>query len=62
VIFRRKHAAGNLVQIYNLSESPQRINMHGIASGKLREIITGEFLHIYEEMVIPAYASWWLEQ
>ena len=62
LIFRRKHAAGNLVQIYNLSESPQRINMHGIASGKLREIITGEFLHIYEEMVIPAYASWWLEQ
>jgi amylosucrase len=62
VVFRRKHAAGNLVQIYNLSESPQKVSMHGIASGKLREIISGEFLHIYEEMVIPAYASWWLEQ
>lgn len=62
LVFARRHASGNLVQIYNLSESPQKVSMHGIASGKLRDAITGEFLHIYEEMVIPPYAAWWLEQ
>ena len=62
VIFRRKHAAGNLIQIYNLSENIQRISMHGIASGNLLEVISGERLHIYEDMQIPAYAAWWLQQ
>ena len=62
VIFRRRHAAGNVVQVYNLSENLQRVNMHGIASGKLLEVISGEHLHIYEELEIPAYAAWWLQQ
>jgi amylosucrase len=62
IIFRRRHAAGNVVQIYNLSENLQRVNMHGIASGKLLEVISGEHLHIYEELEIPAYAAWWLQQ
>ena len=62
VIFRRKHASGNLIQLYNLSEHQQKISMHGIASGKLLEVISGEYLHIYEEMQIPAYATWWLQQ
>ncbi|MFM6940361.1 MAG: alpha-amylase family protein [Candidatus Planktophila sp.] len=62
VIFRRKHAAGNLIQLYNLSEHQQKISMHGIASGNLLEVISGEHLHIYEEMQIPAYATWWLQQ
>ena len=62
VIFRRKHASGNLIQLYNLSEHQQKISMHGIASGKLFEVISGEYLHIYEEMQIPAYATWWLQQ
>ena len=61
IIFRRKHAAGNLIQLYNLSEQPQKVSMHGIASGKLREVISGEHLHIYEEMVVPSYAAWWLQ-
>ena len=60
VIFRRSHAAGNLIQLYNLSEDSQRVNMQSIASGKLREIISGEEIHIQEEMKIPAYAAWWL--
>jgi amylosucrase len=62
IIFRRKHAAGNLVQVYNLSETPQKVSMHEIASGNLLEVISGEHLHIYEEMHIPAYAAWWLQQ
>ncbi len=61
IIFRRKHAAGTLVQIYNLSENIQRVSMHGIASGKILEAISGEYLHIYEDMEIPAYAAWWLQ-
>lgn len=61
VIFRRKHASGNLVQVYNLSENTQRVSMHGIASGNIREVITGEYLHIYEDMQIPPYAVWWLQ-
>lgn len=62
IIFRRKHASGNLVQLYNLSEHPQKVSMHSIASGNIREVISGENLHIYEEMTIPAYAAWWLQQ
>jgi amylosucrase len=62
VIFRRKHASGNLIQVYNLSENIQRISMHAIASGNLLEVISGERLHIYEDMQIPAYAAWWLQQ
>jgi amylosucrase len=62
IIFRRKHASGNLVQVYNLSENTQRVSMHGIASGNLLEVISGEHLHIYEEIQVPAYAAWWLQQ
>ena len=62
VIFRRKHASGNLIELYNLSEHQQKISMHGIASGNLLEVISGEYLHIYEEMQIPPYATWWLQQ
>ena len=62
VIFRRKHAAGTLIQIYNLSEQAQKVSMHTIASGNLFEVISGEYLHIYEEMTVPAYAAWWLQQ
>lgn len=62
IIFRREHASGNLVQIYNLSENTQRVSMHGIASGNLLEVISGEHLHIYEEIDVPAYAAWWLQQ
>ena len=62
IIFRRRHASGNLVQVYNLSENIQRVSMHGIASGKLLEVISGEHLHIYEEIEVPAYAAWWLQQ
>lgn len=62
IVFRRKHASGNLIQIYNLSEHSQKVSMHGIASGNLREVISGERLHIYEDMSIPAYAAWWLQQ
>lgn len=62
IVFKRRHASGNLIQIYNLTESEQKVSMHGIASGKLLESISGEYLHIYEEMVIPSYATWWLQQ
>jgi amylosucrase len=62
IVFRRKHAAGNLIQIYNLSEHAQKVSMHAIASGNLLEVISGERLHIYEDMTIPAYAAWWLQQ
>lgn len=62
IIFRRRHASGDLIQIYNLSESSQKVSMRSIASGKLLEVISGEYLHIYEEMIIPAYAAWWLQR
>jgi amylosucrase len=62
IIFRRRHASGDLIQLYNLSESSQKVSMRSIASGKLLEVISGEYLHIYEEMIIPAYAAWWLQR
>lgn len=61
VIFRRRHAAGNLVQVYNLSENTENFSMHGIASGEILEVISDEHLHIYENMSIPPYAAWWLQ-
>lgn len=61
VIFKRAHASGSLIQLYNLSESEQHVSMHDIASGHLEEIISGEHLHIYENMVVPPYAAWWLK-
>jgi hypothetical protein len=48
------------VQIYNLSEYDQHVSMHSIASGKILEVITGEYLHIYENMTVPPHAAWWL--
>lgn len=62
IIFKRNHASGNLIQLYNLSESSQKVSMHGIAGGNLREAISGERIHVYEEILIPPYAAWWLEQ
>ncbi len=61
LVFRRRHASGNVVQIYNLSESDQQASMHGIASGKFHELISGETIHIYENTSVPAYAAWWIQ-
>lgn len=61
LVFRRKHAAGTLIQVYNLSEKEEQISMRGIASGKLRDILSGDDIHIYDDTKVPAYASWWLQ-
>jgi amylosucrase len=60
LVFRRRHAAGELVEIYNLSESSYSIDMTGLITGDLTEHISGKTFHIGNRANIPAYATWWL--
>lgn len=59
LIFKRKHAAGTMIQIYNLSEQPQGFDSHGIISGKQYEHISGTTQEIKGWIQVPPYASWW---
>lgn len=59
LIFRRKHAAGMLIQIYNLSEKTQGFDSHGIIHGKQVEHISGATKEIKGWVEVPAYATWW---
>ena len=59
LIFRRKHSAGEMVQIYNLSEQSQGFDSHGILSGMQIEHISGEKCEIKGWIQVPAYATWW---
>lgn len=60
LVFRRRHAAGELVEIYNLSESAFSIDMTELMTGDLTEHISGRTFHIGNRANIPAYATWWL--
>jgi amylosucrase len=66
VIFERRHAAGTLVQIYNVSERQAAIRMSDIASTGL----TSPWDHLSNTAIVdvggwvrlPAYATLWLTQ
>jgi amylosucrase len=59
VMFRRDHPAGDLVEVYNVSEHSQPFAASEcFESGPLREHISGRLV-TDAETVIPAYAAWW---
>ena len=63
LVFRRRHAAGSVVQVYNLSESVRVVwpgDLHPLPAGPLREHISGEVIDISHPVILPPYASWWL--
>lgn len=63
LVFRRRHAAGSIVQAYNLSEHPQAFDaaaLWPLVSGALAERIGGTSVAWAPEVVLPPYAAWWL--
>ncbi len=63
LVFRRRHAAGSIVQLYNLSESPQVFDasaLEPLAGTRLLEHLSGDELVVTPTLTIPPYAAWWL--
>ncbi len=63
VVFRRRHAAGSIVQVYNLSESPQDVEaalLQPLTGSRLLEHLTGDLVDASAPLRIPAYGAWWL--
>ena len=61
LVFRRKHAAGTLIELFNLSEDNQISKLDFLPQKTLREAISGTDIAIKEAMSIPPYATWWFE-
>lgn len=61
LIFDRKHAAGRLIEIYNLSEATQQAKLDFMVPGIYKEKISGIEIAISSSTSIPPYASWWFE-
>jgi amylosucrase len=63
LIFRRRHAAGSVVQVYNLSESTRVLwpgAIEPLTAGPLREHVSGEVVDLSRPVTLPPYAAWWL--
>lgn len=63
LVFRRRHAAGTIVQVYNLSESYQSLPLSALwpLTGEyLEEHLTGALVPTDFPPVLPPYAAWWL--
>ena len=60
LIIRRKHAAGLLTQIYNLTEKTQYLDTFNVAFGERTEAISGRKMHFAGQVAVPPYATWWL--
>lgn len=63
LIFRRQHAAGSIVQAYNLTERVQefeRTALHPLTGSVVHEHITGLNLELSDRVFIPPYGAWWL--
>jgi amylosucrase len=60
LIIRRKHAAGLLTEIYNLSEKTQYLNTTDVAFGERKEAISGRTMHFAGQVAVPPYAAWWI--
>jgi amylosucrase len=58
-----RHAAGSIVQVYNLSEATRVLwpgDLQPLPAGRLLEHISGQVLDISKPVVLPPYAAWWL--
>ena len=62
LVFRRRHAAGSIVQVYNLSEHPQQFNASALwpLTSPLVEHLSEQVLTVTDPMTIAPYGAWWL--
>jgi amylosucrase len=60
LLIRRKHAAGTLTEIYNLTEKTQYLDTFGVAFGDRTEAISGRKMHFAGQVAVPPYAAWWI--
>ena len=60
LLIRRKHAAGLLTEIYNLTEKTQYLDSSNVAFGDRTEAITGRQMHFAGQVAVPPYAAWWI--
>lgn len=60
LVVKRKHAAGVITQIYNLSEKTQNFDATGIVKGALKENLSGRSMNFEGLTSVPPYAAWWL--
>lgn len=62
LLIRRKHAAGTLTQIYNLTEKTQYLDTFNVAFGDRIEAISGRKMHFAGQVAVPPYAAWWIHE
>ena len=63
LVFRRRHAAGTIVEVYNLSENPQEIPADALwplAGQQAVEHLSGGTRVIEGSLLIEPYGTWWL--
>ena len=60
LLIRRKHAAGLLTEIYNLTEKTQYLDTFNVAFGDRVEAISGRKMHFAGQVAVPPYAAWWI--
>ena len=63
LVFRRRHPAGALIEVYNLSESTRVLwpgSVTPLEPGPLVEHISGETIDLSTPVMLPPYAAWWL--
>ena len=60
LLIRRKHAAGLLTEIYNLTEKTQYLDTYEVAFGDRTEAISGRKMHFAGKVAVPPYAAWWI--
>lgn len=60
LLVRRKHAAGILTEIYNLTEKSQYLDSNQVAFGECTEAISGRKMHFSGQIALPPYAAWWI--
>ena len=63
LVFRRRHAAGTIVEVYNLSENPQEVPADALwplAGEHAVEHLSGGTRVIDGPLLIEPYGTWWL--
>ena len=60
LLVRRKHAAGQLTEIYNLTEKTEYLDTYEVAFGDRTEAISGRKMHFAGKVAVPPYAAWWI--
>jgi amylosucrase len=63
LVMRRRHAARDLVEVYNLSEEVVELDqsmLWPLGGERLREAISGRLIALEDARFVPPYAAWWL--